>query len=124
MTPHAGEQFVGEVYGVTIRRYESTESYLAALEALKPLGRMRSELAAAGAEAVALAGWQALDLGRPRASWRLHAEACSLAYESGDLSVIAHVTAQQDCTSTSVIPRQPGRVEDQWWASMRRWSSR
>ncbi|MGL4177524.1 MAG: hypothetical protein ACRCSN_15770 [Dermatophilaceae bacterium] len=59
------------------------------------LGRLRSELAAAGAEAAALAGWQALDLGRPRASWRLHAEARSLAYESGDPSVIAHVTAQQ-----------------------------
>jgi hypothetical protein len=33
---HAGEQFVGEEYGVTIRRYEATEVYLFVLEALKP----------------------------------------------------------------------------------------
>ncbi|MCC3332967.1 DEAD/DEAH box helicase [Nocardia abscessus] len=33
---HAGEQFVGEEYGVTIRRYEATEAYLSVLEALKP----------------------------------------------------------------------------------------
>ena len=33
---HAGEQFVGEEYGVTIRRYEASEVYLLVLEALKP----------------------------------------------------------------------------------------
>ncbi|MDP9828376.1 DEAD/DEAH box helicase [Kineosporia succinea] len=33
---HAGEQFVGEQYGVNIRRYESEEAYLAILESLRP----------------------------------------------------------------------------------------
>jgi hypothetical protein len=33
---HAGEQFVGEEYGITIRRYESEAAYLAILDALKP----------------------------------------------------------------------------------------
>lgn len=33
---HAGEQFVGEQYGVTIRRYEAESVYLAILDALRP----------------------------------------------------------------------------------------
>lgn len=33
---HAGEQFVGEEYGVTIRRHDANEFYLRVLEALKP----------------------------------------------------------------------------------------
>ncbi|PUB20183.1 RAD3-like DEAD/DEAH box helicase [Promicromonospora sp. AC04] len=33
---HAGEQFVGEKYGVTIRRYEAEAAYLAVLDALRP----------------------------------------------------------------------------------------
>jgi len=33
---HAGEQFVGEQYGVTIRRYEEETVYLAVLDALRP----------------------------------------------------------------------------------------
>jgi len=33
---HAGEQFVGNEYGITIRRYENLDAYLAVLEALKP----------------------------------------------------------------------------------------
>lgn len=33
---HAGEQFVGNEYGVTIRRYEDEAAYLRTLEALKP----------------------------------------------------------------------------------------
>lgn len=33
---HAGEQFVGEEYGVTIRRHENVGAYLQVLEALKP----------------------------------------------------------------------------------------
>jgi len=60
-----------------------------------PFGQVRDALAAAGAEAAALAGWQALDLGRPKASWSLHQQARALAQESADPSVIAHVTAQQ-----------------------------
>lgn len=33
---HAGEQFVGEEYGVTTRRHESPEAYEVVLEALSP----------------------------------------------------------------------------------------
>jgi hypothetical protein len=33
---HAGEQFVGEQHGITIRRYEAEATYLAVLDALKP----------------------------------------------------------------------------------------
>ena len=33
---HAGEQFVGERYGVTIRRYDNEAEYLAVLDALRP----------------------------------------------------------------------------------------
>ncbi|MEU6645886.1 DEAD/DEAH box helicase [Saccharomonospora sp. NPDC046836] len=33
---HAGEQFVGEQYGITIRRYEAEAAYLTVLEALRP----------------------------------------------------------------------------------------
>lgn len=33
---HAGEQFVGEQYGITIRRYEAEATYMAVLDALKP----------------------------------------------------------------------------------------
>lgn len=60
-----------------------------------PLGKIRRQLAATGAEAAALAGWQALDLGRPKTAWKLHALGRALAQESDDASVIAHVTAQQ-----------------------------
>ena len=33
---HAGEQFVGNEYGISIRRYDDEEAYLKVLEALKP----------------------------------------------------------------------------------------
>lgn len=33
---HAGEQFVGNEYGITIRRYDDEEAYLDVLDALKP----------------------------------------------------------------------------------------
>ncbi len=55
----------------------------------------RRGLARIGAEAAALAGWQALDLGRPKQSWLLHRRGQALARESEDPAVIAHVTAQQ-----------------------------
>jgi hypothetical protein len=58
-------------------------------------GTVRGGMAATGAEAAALAGWQALDLGKPSDSWRLHNLARSLAVESGDSAIVAHVTAQQ-----------------------------
>ncbi len=58
-------------------------------------GTHRAALAAALAEAAALAGWQALDLGDPGKAWTLHETAKAAARESGDPSIIAHVTAQQ-----------------------------
>ncbi len=58
-------------------------------------GPDREALAAALAEAAALAGWQALDLGRPDQAWSLHETARAAAARSGDPAVIAHVTAQQ-----------------------------
>lgn len=58
-------------------------------------GASRSALAEAVAEAAALAGWQALDLGRPDRSWMLHETAKSAARDSGNPAVIAHVSAQQ-----------------------------
>jgi tetratricopeptide (TPR) repeat protein len=58
-------------------------------------GPHRSALAAAVAEASALAGWQALDLGDPHKAWSLHETAKSAARESQDSAIIAHVTAQQ-----------------------------
>jgi len=58
-------------------------------------GPARSGLAAAVAEAAALAGWQALDLGKPAKSWRHHETAKAAALESGSPAILAHVTAQQ-----------------------------
>lgn len=58
-------------------------------------GGQRGPLAAAAAEAAALAGWQALDLGDPGKAWRHHETAKNAARESGSASILAHVTAQQ-----------------------------
>jgi tetratricopeptide (TPR) repeat protein len=58
-------------------------------------GPHRAALAAAGAEAAALAGWQALDLGDADKAWKLHEIAKAAAHESEDAAIIAHVTAQQ-----------------------------
>ncbi len=58
-------------------------------------GSNRAGIAAALAEAAALAGWQALDMGDIKAAWRLHETAKSGARESGIAAVLAHVTAQQ-----------------------------
>lgn len=80
------------------RLLEQAEAHartIADLVKWSPVGEIRRGLAAAGAEAAALAGWQALDLGRPKSSWELHAQARSLALESEDECVLAHVTAQQ-----------------------------
>src|SRR5262249_7214666 len=55
----------------------------------------RGALGAAGAEAAALAGWQALDQGDPARSWALHEVAKAAARESEDAAILAHVTAQQ-----------------------------
>lgn len=58
-------------------------------------GRTRASLAAAVAEAAALAGWQALDLGNPTTAWKHHEMAKAAAREAGNPAVLAHVTAQQ-----------------------------
>src|SRR4029453_11841480 len=58
-------------------------------------GRTRAGLAVAGAEGAALAGWQALDLGDPGKAWQIHEGAKAAARESGNATVLAHVTAQQ-----------------------------
>lgn len=58
-------------------------------------GQHRAALAAAVAEAAALAGWQALDLGDPHKAWSLHEIAKSAARESEVPAIVAHVTAQQ-----------------------------
>ena len=58
-------------------------------------GEARPRLAGALAEAAALAGWQALDRADVRSAWHYHEVAKSAALESGDDTVIAHVTAQQ-----------------------------
>lgn len=58
-------------------------------------GGHRDLLGAAAAEAAALAGWQALDLGNPQKAWEHHETAKTAAKDSGNPSVVAHVTAQQ-----------------------------
>jgi transcriptional regulator with XRE-family HTH domain len=68
---------------------------MAEVLAYSRVGRHRSALAAALAEAAALAGWQALDLGQPDRAWSLHETARAAAAQSGDSAVIAHVCAQQ-----------------------------
>lgn len=58
-------------------------------------GDDRDMLAAALAEAAALSGWQALDMGRVRDAWQFHELAKNGARESENAAVLAHVTAQQ-----------------------------
>ncbi|WP_243790171.1 hypothetical protein [Saccharopolyspora gloriosae] len=58
-------------------------------------GNDRDMLAAALAEASALTGWQALDMGSTRDAWQFHELAKVGARESENPAVIAHVTAQQ-----------------------------
>ncbi|MFI5864680.1 XRE family transcriptional regulator [Streptomyces sp. NPDC051546] len=55
----------------------------------------RAAVAAALTEAATLAGWQALDLGKYRKSWRLHETAKAAAREAGAPALLAHATAQQ-----------------------------
>lgn len=58
-------------------------------------GIVRCGLARALAEAASLTGWQALDAGRLATSWRYYEIAKSAAQESEDLTVLAHVSAEQ-----------------------------
>lgn len=74
---------------------EAHVNQMSELLAFALTGPRRAGLAQAVAEAAALAGWQALDLGRPDRAWLLHETAKSAARDSGNPSVVAHVTAQQ-----------------------------
>lgn len=58
-------------------------------------GTVRRGLARALAEAASLTGWQALDAGRLATSWGYYEIAKSAAQESGDSTVLAHVSAEQ-----------------------------
>jgi hypothetical protein len=80
------------------RLLEQTEAHIGQMTDLWTYalpGAQRFALAAAVAEAAALAGWQALDLGDPGKAWALHETAKSAARESENPSIVAHVTAQQ-----------------------------
>lgn len=57
----------------------------------------RDSLATCLAEAAALVGWQALDRLDHGEAWDLHDLARSAAREAGDVTVLAHVSAQQSC---------------------------
>ena len=61
----------------------------------RSIGPRRQEIAAALAEAAALAGWLALDRADVTSAWDFHETAKSAALESGSPAVLAHVTAQQ-----------------------------
>src|SRR3954447_19401117 len=74
---------------------EAHIQHMSALLAFALGGPERTALAEAVAEAAALAGWQALDLGRPDQAWVWHETARAAALDSGNPAVIAHVTAQQ-----------------------------
>jgi hypothetical protein len=52
-------------------------------------------LAASLAEACALPGWQALDLGKPHAAWSYYELAKHAAHEASDPNARAHATAEQ-----------------------------
>jgi hypothetical protein len=73
------------------------ESHVAQIDSVlhRCVGAKRNSLAAALAEAAALAGWQALDRADLKAAWDSHETAKSAAQESGSPAVLAHVTAQQ-----------------------------
>lgn len=55
----------------------------------------REPLAAVLADAAALAGWQALDLGDVKQAWTLHETAKAAAREAGDAPGLAHAMGQQ-----------------------------
>jgi transcriptional regulator with XRE-family HTH domain len=75
---------------------QQTEMHVTQMERVlqNSVGGRRIELAAALAAAAGLAGWQALDQGSIQRAWQLHDVARSAARESGNATLIAHVTAQ------------------------------
>ncbi|GAB7192140.1 hypothetical protein NUM3379_28490 [Kineococcus sp. NUM-3379] len=58
-----------------------------------PFRAVKRELAGVAAGTVAPAGWQALDLSRPKRCWEQHRRARGLAQASEDAGVVTYVTA-------------------------------
>lgn len=90
----------------------------------------REMLAAALAEAAALAGWQALDVGRARDAWEFHERAKAGARESENSAVLAHVTAQQGYVlldsdrpseALSLVQRARNKISGSVHPRMRSW---
>jgi hypothetical protein len=88
-------------------RTEAHVRQMADLLAFSLPGRLRASLAGTLAAAAALAGWQAVDLGRLNRAWLFYETAKSAARDSEDLSVIAHVTAEQAYALVDL-----GRIQD------------
>ncbi|MGW5366159.1 hypothetical protein [Actinopolymorpha pittospori] len=61
------------------------------------LPRARAPLAGVLADATALAGWQALDLGDLERAWQLHEMSKGAARESESTAALAHAMAEQAC---------------------------
>lgn len=78
--------------------YQQTTSHVANIENLLRFALPSADRAAAADElsqAAALAGWQALDMGRLEEAWQLHEVAKSAARESGIAADLAYASAQQ-----------------------------
>jgi hypothetical protein len=75
---------------------QQTEVHVAQMQVVlqRSVGGKRADLAAALAAAAGLAGWQALDQGSIQRAWQLHDQARAAARESGNATLLAHVTAQ------------------------------
>jgi tetratricopeptide (TPR) repeat protein len=75
---------------------QQTEVHVAQMQVVleRSVGGKRADLAAALAAAAGLAGWQALDQGSIQRAWQMHDLARTAAHESGNATVLAHVTAQ------------------------------
>ena len=86
---------------------ESHVQQMAELLAFALCGPHRESLAEVLAAAASLAGWQALDLGRPDRAWREYETAKAAARESNCLAVLAHVSAEQAYALLDL-----GRAED------------
>ena len=79
------------------RLLAQTEAHVAQMSDLLTYSlpaQCRPALAAAVAEAAALAGWQALDLSDTRKAWMWHETAKAAARDSQSPAILAHVTAQ------------------------------
>jgi tetratricopeptide (TPR) repeat protein len=78
--------------------FQQTSSHVANIESLLRFALPSAERDAAADElsqAAALAGWQALDMGKLEEAWRLHEVAKSAARESGVTAGLSYASAQQ-----------------------------